>query len=290
MTGDTTVVMNEKRLSATPIKVSVLVAAYNHEEFISDCLEAIISQKTNFSMEILVHDDASTDSTAEIIKIYVDKHPNLIKLIRQNENIFATGQKVWPILHKAAIGQYIAYCDGDDVWLNESKIETQVEFLEKNLDFSFSFHASVGITTDGLIDEDRTKSLNIERDLSVEDLLSFNFGGSVLFGSIVHRNIKALIPPEFNFTPNGDMFIPWLLGCFGAGKYSCAAGPLGYRSNPNGMFLSKSAIEKNRTILRTRLMILSYLLRCEDGNLSKRYVEQRLMPTLRQWYQAQETS
>jgi len=286
MTRDNAVAMMEKFQTVAPIKVSILVATYNHEKFISDCLNAIISQKTRFSMEIIVHDDASTDATPEILKKYVDQYPGLISVIRQSKNIFNTGQKVWPILHRAAKGEYIAYCDGDDIWLNQSKIELQVEFLEKYIDYSFSFHASVGITTNGSFDDHRSKSLNLDRDISAEELLSFNFGGFVLFGSMVHRNISGLLPPEFNLTPNGDMFMPALLGLFGAGKYLHAAGPLGYRNNPQGMFLSKSANNKMRTLLRTRLMILVYLLRSEDDKRSKKFVEQNLMPTLRQWYQA----
>jgi glycosyltransferase involved in cell wall biosynthesis len=119
-----------KKASLTPL-VSVSCATYNHENYIRDSLEGFLIQKTTFPIEILIHDDASTDGTADIIKEYEKKHPDLIFPIYQKENQYSKGLTIsstfnWP----RARGKYIALCEGDDYWTDPYKLQKQVEFLE----------------------------------------------------------------------------------------------------------------------------------------------------------------
>lgn len=88
-------------------------------------------QKTNFKYEILIHDDASTDKTASIIKEYEGKYPDLIKAIYQEENQYSRGNNVNFILLERAKGKYLAFCEGDDYWIDENKLQKQVDFLKK---------------------------------------------------------------------------------------------------------------------------------------------------------------
>ena len=76
------------------IMVSILCIAYNHEKYIRQCLNGFVMQKTNFKYEVLVHDDASTDKTADIIREYEEKYPDLIKPIYQTENQYSKGVKI----------------------------------------------------------------------------------------------------------------------------------------------------------------------------------------------------
>lgn len=99
-------------------------------------------QKTDFSFEILIHDDASTDGTKEIIEDYSNKYPNLIFPIFQNENQYSKG--VRGIMAKfnfpRARGKYIALCEGDDYWTDPLKLQNQIDFLEERKDLGFCFH------------------------------------------------------------------------------------------------------------------------------------------------------
>lgn len=71
------------------IKVSILCAAYNHEKYIRQTLDGFVKQKTNFKYEVIIHDDASTDKTAQIIREYQAEYPDIIKPILQTENQFS---------------------------------------------------------------------------------------------------------------------------------------------------------------------------------------------------------
>lgn len=123
------------------VLVSICCITYNHAPYIRQCLDGFIMQKTNFKFEILIHDDASTDGTADIIREYEAKYPNILKPIYQTENQYSKGKNIsatynWP----RAQGKYIAMCEGDDYWTDPLKLQKQVDFLEGHPDFSMCFH------------------------------------------------------------------------------------------------------------------------------------------------------
>ncbi|MGO3184201.1 MAG: glycosyltransferase family 2 protein [Aequorivita sp.] len=118
--------------------VSILCVTYNHAQFIRPCLVSLVSQKCDFLFEILIHDDASTDGTQDIIKEFQQQYPELVKPILQTENQWskkASGINL-RFNYPRAKGKYIALCDGDDYWIGEDKLQKQVTFLETNPDFS----------------------------------------------------------------------------------------------------------------------------------------------------------
>lgn len=123
------------------IIVSIITLTYNHEPYIRECLDGILMQQTSFKFESLIHDDASTDNTANIIREYATKYPNIIKPIYQTENQYS--QKV-PIgctyLYPRAQGKYIALCEGDDYWTDPLKLQKQVDFLESHPDYVMCSH------------------------------------------------------------------------------------------------------------------------------------------------------
>ena len=128
--------MSEK----TPL-VSVCTLAYNHEPYIRECLDGILMQKTDFAFELLIHDDASTDGTADIIREYETKYPDIIKPIYQTENQYSKGVKVsLTYQYPRAKGKYIAMCEGDDYWTDPLKLQKQVDFMEANEDIPCCFH------------------------------------------------------------------------------------------------------------------------------------------------------
>lgn len=128
--------------------VSVCCIAYNHEKYIADAIESFISQKTTFPYEIIIHDDASTDNTAKIIKYYSEKYPGLIKAIYQDENQFSKGNNklLASTIIPYANGEFIATCEGDDFWTDSSKLQKQVEILINDNDVSICFHRVAIVT------------------------------------------------------------------------------------------------------------------------------------------------
>ncbi|NLJ77126.1 MAG: glycosyltransferase [Peptococcaceae bacterium] len=112
--------------------VSISCITYNHEHYIADAIEGFLMQKTNFPYEILIHDDASTDRTPDIVREYELKYPDLIKPIYQKENQYSQGVKVTKLNADRAIGKYIAVCEGDDYWTDPYKLQKQVDYMELN--------------------------------------------------------------------------------------------------------------------------------------------------------------
>ncbi|MBR0190711.1 MAG: glycosyltransferase [Thermoguttaceae bacterium] len=123
------------------IKLSINCITYNHAKFIRQALDGFVMQKTNFPFEVLIHDDASTDGTADIIREYEAKYPEIIKPIYQTENQYSKGVSIsrtfnWPRIQ----GEYVAMCEGDDNWTDPNKLQKQVDFLDSHPDYMGCFH------------------------------------------------------------------------------------------------------------------------------------------------------
>lgn len=117
--------------------VSIRCITFNHERYIRDCLEGFVTQKTNFAFEAIVHDDASTDDTAAIIREYAEKYPNIIKPIIETENQYSKHDgSLRRIMDGACKGKYVAFCEGDDYWIDPLKLQKQVDFLEDHQEYS----------------------------------------------------------------------------------------------------------------------------------------------------------
>lgn len=125
----------------TPL-VSICCITYNHARFIRKCLDGFLMQETSFPIEILIHDDASTDGTDGIIREYADKYPNLILPLFETENQYSQGKQneIDFYNYRRARGKYIAYCEGDDYWTDPLKLQKQVDFMESHPDYSVCFH------------------------------------------------------------------------------------------------------------------------------------------------------
>ena len=146
------------------IMVSIKCLAYNHEKYIRKCLEGIVSQKTNFKFEVIVHDDASTDKTANIIHEFENNYPDIIKPIYEETNLYQSDiialRKKMNMFVK---GKYVAFCECDDYWIDENKLQNQVDFLENHKDYSMCFHNAIEHYEDNS-QEDRQFSHIEDRD------------------------------------------------------------------------------------------------------------------------------
>ena len=146
--------------------VSVSCITYNHAKYIRQCLDGFIMQKTNFSFEVLIHDDASTDGTAEIIKDNEKRYPEIIKPIYEEENQWSRGRRGSAEFNfPRAVGKYIALCEGDDYWIDPNKLQKQVDFLETHPEYSMCFHNAVEHFEDGKYDDKLFSNIE-DRDYS----------------------------------------------------------------------------------------------------------------------------
>ena len=130
--------------------VSVICLAYNHEPYIRDALEGFVRQKTAFPVEVIVHDDASTDGTADIIRDYAARYPQLFRPIFEKENQYSRGIAIAPAFCFPLVrGRYVALCEGDDYWIDPMKLQLQVEALEKHPEADLCAHGVRILRNDG---------------------------------------------------------------------------------------------------------------------------------------------
>lgn len=177
------------------IMVSVVCAAYNHENYIRDALEGFVNQKTNFKFEVLINDDASTDGTADIIREYEKKYPEIIKPIYQTENQYSKGIRlVRKFIFPMVQGKYVAYCEGDDYWCDENKLQMQVDYLENHPECSACAHNTLlKNVSDGT---EKVMYCETDRNISIEECIKSGAGGYQT-SSLIFRQEYINDNPEF---------------------------------------------------------------------------------------------
>lgn len=160
------------------IRLTVICITYNHVRFLRRALDGFVSQKTDFEFEVLLHDDASTDGTTEIVREYAARYPEVIRPMYETENQYAKGvpfvrDKMWPLVR----GEYVAVCEGDDYWTDEHKLQKQVDWLDAHPDSNLCFHPVRVVFDDGS-----------ERETVFPDFKGSEKGFDVSFDSLLRRN------------------------------------------------------------------------------------------------------
>jgi glycosyltransferase involved in cell wall biosynthesis len=196
--------------------VSVWCSTYNHEKYIARTIEGFLKQKTNFEIEIFVHDDASTDNTASIIREYAAKYPQ-IKPIYQTENKFSVDKSYLnKLMFQKTQGKYTALCEGDDYWTDAQKLQKQIDFLEANNDFAICFHNTKVIHEDGSR-EPSLFNINQKEVTTFDDLARGNY---IMTPSCVYRNrLFGDFPDWFFKSKIGDWPLHLLNAQYGKIKY-----------------------------------------------------------------------
>jgi glycosyltransferase involved in cell wall biosynthesis len=226
------------------IKVSICCLTYNHSNYIRDCLNGFINQKTDFNFEILIHDDASLDNTPQIIREYEKRYPEIIKPIYQNENKFSKEGGGMNIRYNfpRIQGKYIALCEGDDYWTDPLKLQKQVDILENNQDYILCFH-------DVIIQYTRKNSYktyrmigSLEKDiLETEDLIRPWF---IPTCSILYRKVLIDTYPKWiSITDSGDIALILFLSTLGKFYYFNEVMGI-YRKHDNGISVSHTGYSK----------------------------------------------
>ena len=227
--------------------VSICCITYNHESYIEDALEGFLIQETDFPFEILIHDDASTDKTADIICEYEFKYPNIIKPVYQIENQYSKGIKPNQNFNFPRVkGEYIAMCEGDDYWFDPSKLVKQVHLLTRNPEFSISAHPVQNFYQDASMSPhvfpalDKTKLV-----FDIYDLFRWNFMNSC---SVVYRKVVDALPSWCSSHVIGDY--PNHLFYAHYGKIAFVPEVMAnYRIHSGGVWAMKGSSDKQRYLL-----------------------------------------
>ena len=201
--------------------VSVASVAFNHRHYISQSLESILAQETNFPYEIVISDDCSTDGTTDILRDYQVRYPRKIRLILAKRNLWNAlpGMATSPTCNIAILGacrgKYIAPCEGDDYWTDPLKLQKQVDFLEANPDYSGAAHLTQVLEVDGTLGDPLRwwQSPDNQLDVTLEDTISNTppFHTS----SFVFRRSLLKLPTDACRIASGDMMLYCLISSHG---------------------------------------------------------------------------
>lgn len=202
--------------------ISVIISTYNHEKYIAQCLDSVLSQKGNFNLEIIIADDCSTDFAPVIIQQYAEKNKN-IRVLKNSYNLDLYGNIQRSL--REVKGIYFAFCEGDDYWIDDYKLEKMLNFMENNRDFSMCFH-TILILQDGIFSCSENRFLIDSYQLTTEELIKKNIIGN--FSCCFYRTsiLKKI---------NQKLFMPGLADYFFNIEYSIH-GKCGYLLQPMSVY------------------------------------------------------
>lgn len=247
--------MNEEINKQQAPLVAIKCAVYNHELYLRDCLEGFVMQQTNFPFVAIVHDDASTDGSAAIIREYEERYPNIIKPIYETENQWRKPDGSLGRIMNAAIdatgAKYVAMCEGDDYWTDPLKLQKQVDILEADETLmACCTNCSVVDMKGNVLEEKRVQLVvkgNKQGRYSLRDF--FDQGHQYPTLSVLYRNThRDEVRQKTNAMRNpymGDWTLWIALLCFGDMYYldevTCA-----YRINPTSLTHDQSKMNQRR--------------------------------------------
>lgn len=222
------------------MKVSVLMLAYNHENYIAEALSSVLMQEVDFDYEIVVGEDFSTDGTRRILKEFCDNNPGRINAILQPEN-FGMHANL-EITLGCCIGEYVAVLECDDYWTDKNKLQKQVDFMDGNKHLSECFHKVMVVYQDGSEEKHEFPKGLIRTEYGLDDVLSEFFIPtlSVLF----RRSVISKFPPQLYEMANPDWLIHIL--CSKIGRVGFIDQVMGvYRVHQGGVW---SGVTRNKVL------------------------------------------
>jgi len=192
-----------------PPLISIVCVTYNHEQYITDAIESFLMQETDFSFEIIIQDDASTDNTPKIIQKYAEIFPNIIRPIFHQENQFSQNKKnVFTMAVSHANGKYIACCEGDDFWIDKNKLQIQIKEMKKNPDCDVSIHPVIRQCAKKQIKEKIVSQHSKNNKIFTTTELILGTAKFCPMASVIFNvNIFKSIPDWFFDAPVGDYFL-----------------------------------------------------------------------------------
>lgn len=192
--------------------VTIICLAHNQKDYISDAIDGFLMQKTSFPVEIIIHDDCSTDGTADILRSYEAKHSNKLHCIYQTHNHYAESIQTWDdFLFSKAKGKYIAVSDGDDYWTDPYKLQKQVDILEADPTLMACVTGCSVVDKDKNMVQEQMSVVpgNKSGRYSIREFLLESHGWPVT--TVVYRNTNREAVLQRNIKMENDMFGDWTM-------------------------------------------------------------------------------
>jgi len=195
------------------MRISICMITYNHQQYIAEAIKSVLMQKGNFTWELVIGEDCSTDKTREIVKLYQQQNPANIKLLLRDKNIGMMANFVGTL--EACKGDYVAILEGDDYWTDDQKLQKQLDFMNANPEYSICYHnAEVHI-----MDTEKKYLANNHKQSqgTLEDLIMGNDFSKIMTASIFFRNhLLQAFPPWLIKMHAGDRALPLILAQYGS--------------------------------------------------------------------------
>ena len=243
------------------ILVAIKCLVYNHEPYLRDCLEGFVMQQTNFPFVAIVHDDASTDGSAAIIREYEEKYPDIIKPIYETENQYSKRDGSLGRIMNAAVdatgAKYVAMCEGDDYWIDPLKLQKQVDFMEANPECVLCFTNATVISDDP--QERKIYDHLEERDYSAIEIYKT---WTIPTNTIMFRRLQDYPSRIFKDIYFGDIFL--FLNLAVRGRVHCINQKTGvYRRNEGGVSFRMN-LSKAKLLIKQYQFMIQYFAEYPD--------------------------
>ena len=236
--------------------VTVILPTHNHAPFITQAIESVLMQKTEFVFDILLHDDASTDGTADICRAYAAKYPELITLIAQSVNQYSIDRRIQShILLPRVNTKYIAILDGDDFWIGQDRLQKQVAYLEAHPECTLCVGAADHVDVNGRM-IGKTAPYTVSRKIDPADMIRVG-GGFVASDSIVMpTQVLKNMPAFADCTEVED--IPFqLIGALAGYGWYFAEPFVAYRQAVPGSWSTRQYASATETRVKTSREIIT---------------------------------
>lgn len=234
--------------------VSIICPAYNHVRYIESAIRGFLSQDCQYPFEILIHDDASTDGTQQVIQAWHERYPTVIKPVLQTENQYSMGVRPFELLLAKAKGEFVAICEGDDFWVDPSKLRRQVEFLMANEDFSCSAHNYYHYLETTL---EVKPWFRMSRDFVLSQRQLMGLLTLLWLPTLVFRKSFTAMPPERDQAAIGDQFLTSYLGTKGRCMYFATMLGAVRRENEFSIWSPLPTLQKERMRVKTWSALIS---------------------------------
>lgn len=222
--------------------LAIYMITYNHESFIEETIESMMTQKTNFEYKLFIGEDFSKDNTREVCVRLKEKYPNKIDLFLNEKNLGANlnAKQIFKACFESG-AKYIALCEGDDYWTDPLKLQKQVDFLEANPDYVICYH-KVKVLQNGILKED-TITQEVAETTTIKDLAKGNY---IHTCSVVFKNnLYEKFPEYFHKSPVGDYFLHMLNARYGKIKFLDEYMGV-YRLHETSVWSSKTQIKREQ--------------------------------------------
>lgn len=238
------------------MKVAIWMVTYNHAQFIEEAIISVVNQQTNFPFKLFIGDDCSKDSTSKICNTLQKQFPDKIDVVSHKNNLgpIKNALTVYKRVFESG-ASFIAMCEGDDYWLDEYKLQKQVDFLEKNLQYSFCFHDVLDLLGNGNFGITSYCSTLKKQHFTINDIANFV---NIPTLSVVFRNTYITIPPDFKMLPIGDWPLFMLLAEKGDAYFIKEIMGV-YRKHEGGINALKGAVEQNKNKIKAIESVLGWM-------------------------------